>query len=461
MRRFLWTGLLAFEVLVAAGVFLFATQNVSSQSFTGARDPGVRAGAPGAGGAIAGLTANQQAFFQVGKDDFEEAEEVDEGLGPRMNLDSCGGCHAQPAVGGSSPAVNPQFEFATRATATDNVPSFIRADGPVREARFVRNPDGSADGGVAALFTISGRPDAVGCQLEQPDFATQLSRRNVIFRIPTPVFGAGLIEQIEDTALLANQAANATAKSQLGIRGRANLAVSGRTISGATNRNGNDGTITRFGWKAQNVSLLVFSGEAYNVEMGITSELFQNEREQNPDCYFASVPNDVQNMDEKFALNGVTGVQNFANFQRFLAPPTPSLTTPGGSQSLARGREAFVSTGCALCHTPTLRTSETSTIAALRNQPANLFSDLLLHDMGVGLADNVSQGQAGPRDFRTAPLWGLGQRIFFLHDGRTSDLVEATRAHQSTGSEANGVINKFNVLREDVKQDLLNFLRSL
>jgi CxxC motif-containing protein (DUF1111 family) len=461
MRRFLWTGLLACEVLAAAGVFLFATQNVSSQSFTGARDPGVRYGAPGAGGAIAGLTANQQAFFQVGQDDFEEAEEVDEGLGPRMNLDSCGGCHAQPAVGGSSPAVNPQFEFATRGTATDKVPSFIRADGPVREARFVRNPDGSADGGVAALFTISGRPGAVGCQLEQPDFATQLSRRNVIFRIPTPVFGAGLIEQIEDTALLANQAANATAKSQLGIRGRANLAVSGRTISGLTNRNGNDGTITRFGWKAQNVTLLVFSGEAYNVEMGITSELFQNEREQNPDCYFASVPNDVQDMDEKTALKGVTGVQNFANFQRFLAPPTPSLTTPGGSQSIARGRDAFVSAGCALCHTPTLRTSETSAIAALRNQSANLFSDLLLHDMGAGLADGVSQGQAGPRDFRTAPLWGLGQRIFFLHDGRTSDLVEAIRAHESTGSEANGVINQFNVLREDVKQDILNFLRSL
>ena len=81
--------------------------------------------------------------------------------------------------------------------------------------------------------------------------------------------------------------------------------------------------------------------------------------------------------------------------------------------------------------------------------------------MGVGLADGISQGQAGPRDFRTAPLWGLGQRIFFLHDGRTSDLLEAIQAHQSDGSEANEVIKKFNDLREDVKQDILNFLRSL
>ena len=125
--------------MVAAGVFLFATQNVSSQSFTRARDPGVRGGAAGAGGAIPGLTSNQQAFFEVGKDDFNEAEEVEDGLGPRMNLDGCGGCHAQPAIGGSSPAVNPQFEFAERGSAKDKVPSFIRADGPIREARFVRD----------------------------------------------------------------------------------------------------------------------------------------------------------------------------------------------------------------------------------------------------------------------------------------------------------------------------------
>jgi CxxC motif-containing protein (DUF1111 family) len=81
--------------------------------------------------------------------------------------------------------------------------------------------------------------------------------------------------------------------------------------------------------------------------------------------------------------------------------------------------------------------------------------------MGVGLADGVSQGQAGPREFRTAPLWGLGQRLFFLHDGRTSDLIMAIRAHRSAFSEANGVVANFNMLSEKSKQDLLNFLRSL
>lgn len=463
MRRFFWKAFLAFLVLVAVGFLPVHIQEVSSQSVAGtvARDPGVRGGPPAAGGPIAGLVGNQQAFFEAGRADFAEVEEVDEGLGPRMNLDSCGGCHAQPAIGGSSPALNPQVAFATKDGGTDRLPSFIRANGPVREARFVRNPDGTADGGVAALFTITGRNGDTQCQIPQPDFATQLANRNVIFRTPTPLFGAGLIEQIEDSTILANLAGNPTVKTQLGIRGRANVATSGRTISGVANRNGNDGTITRFGWKAQNVSLLLFSGEAYNVEMGISSELFQNEREQDSNCYFKSVPNDTQDMDARSVFTGTTGIQHFANFQRLLAPPTPSLTTPGGAASITRGRDRFVSTGCALCHTPTLYSSDTSTVLALKGKVANLFSDLAIHDMGVGLADGVSQGQAGPRDFRTAPLWGLGKRIFFLHDGRTKDLVEAIQAHQSTGSEANGVINKFNNLREDVKQDLLNFLRSL
>jgi CxxC motif-containing protein (DUF1111 family) len=202
--------------------------------------------------------------------------------------------------------------------------------------------------------------------------------------------------------------------------------------------------------------------------MGITNELFQSERDQTPSCQFATVPNDVQNLDAAenaatrlaAALAATTAIQNFANFQRFLAPPKPDPNSPGGSNSIGRGKGLFSSVGCALCHTPALRTGN-ATVAVLRFQTANLYSDLLVHDMGVGLADGVSQGAAGPREFRTAPLWGLGQRIFFLHDGRTDNLKEAIREHQSTGSEANAVITNFNRLSEFQKQDLLNFLRSL
>jgi len=429
-----------------------------------AKDPGVRGGAAAAGGAIAGLTKNELSFFDAGKNDFVEEETVREGLGPTMNLDSCGGCHLHPAVGGTSPPVNPQIAFANKAGATNVIPSFVTRNGPVREARFVRNADGAPDGGVHDLFTIAGRSDAPGCGLRQPDFEGELARRNVIFRIPTPVFGAGLIEQIPDRAILANQAAEMPRKESMRIKGRPNITLAGRTISGQANLNGNDGTVARFGWKAQNKSLLVFAGEAYNVEMGITNELFQTERDETPSCQFAKRPNDVTNTSATTPLDAISAIQKFAFFMRFLAPPVPSPDSPGGADSIKRGRELFSAIGCALCHTPTLRTGD-SAVAALRDQAVNLYSDLLVHDMGAGLADGVTQGQAGPREFRTAPLWGLGQRLFFLHDGRTSDLLEAIRAHQSgsffDASEANEVIKNFSHLRENQKQDVLNFLRSL
>jgi CxxC motif-containing protein (DUF1111 family) len=113
-----------------------------------------------------------------------------------------------------------------------------------------------------------------------------------------------------------------------------------------------------------------------------------------------------------------------------------------------------------LCHTPSLQTG-TFPVAVLTNKPVNLYSDLLVHHMGVGLADDIVQGAAGPDEFRTAPLWGVGQRLFFLHDGRATDLLTAIQAHASSGSEANGSVAAFNRLKANERQDILNFLRSL
>jgi len=145
---------------------------------------------------------------------------------------------------------------------------------------------------------------------------------------------------------------------------------------------------------------------------------------------------------------------------RFLAPPEPSTNTPGGEESIKRGAKTFEMIGCSACHTPELRTSPIGTVAALRDRPVRLYSDLALHKMG-DLADGISQGLAGKDEFRSAPLWGLGQRVFFLHDGRTSDLVEAIVAHGSNGSDAKSVIDLYIALSDKDKQDLLNFLRSL
>jgi CxxC motif-containing protein (DUF1111 family) len=442
LRRAVWAGL--------AATALAATAHAQV-------DPGVRGGAPGAGLPFGDLTTNERSFFDVGQEDFAEQEGVGDGIGPRFNLDGCAGCHLQPAVGGTSPATNPQVAIATAFGAQNTVPSFITANGPVREARFKFNSNGSRDGGVHALYTIRGRVDdtgnASGCTAAQEDFATQLANNNVIFRIPTPTFGAGLMEMIPDQTLINNVNASPNTKASFGISGR-------------LNRNGNDGTVSRFGWKAQNESLLLFSGEAYNVEMGISNELFQVERDENASCQFASHPNDVTNVDGPLPTDTISAIEKFSFFMRFLAPPTPSTNSPGGSASIARGRAAFTAVGCGLCHTPTLRTG-ISTVAALSNKDANLFSDLALHQMGPGLADNVLQGGARGDEFRTAPLWGLGQRIFFLHDGRTSDLRAAIAAHRSNGnsqfgpSEANTSVNSFNALSAGSRQDVLNFLRSL
>ncbi|HET9391302.1 MAG TPA: di-heme oxidoredictase family protein [Steroidobacteraceae bacterium] len=447
------------RVAVISGI-AFITLTAAASAAT---DPGVRSGVS-AGDPLPGLTADETALFMAGQTAFAEVEGVGEGLGPRFNLDSCLGCHAFPIHGGSSPPVNPQATVATAMGSHNSLPVFISANGPVREARFKFTPSGARDGGVHSLFVISGRTDATGnatqCTAVQEDFNTQWQRGNVSLRIPTPTFGAGLIESIADTALVSNLAANGRQKSQLGI-------------SGHLNTNGNDGRVARFGWKAQNVSLLMFAGEAYNVEMGITNELFPTERDLNATCQTASTPNDVIGKRDLANLTDILDdIDKFALFMRFLAPPVPSATTPGGSDSISRGRQAFGNVGCGLCHTPSLTTDATA-VAALANKPVPLYSDLALHHMGPKLADNILQGAAGPDEFRTAPLWGLGQRVYFLHDGRSSDLVQAIEAHASSGShspgsvasttpsEANQVIANFEGLNDRAKQDLLNFLRSL
>ena len=141
---------------IAGSPFLFMqevasqTSSATSTSFT-ARDPGVRPGTNYVGKPYEKMTPNQYVFFNAARLEFAAAEEVDEGLGPRMNLDSCGGCHAFPALGGTSPYVNPQVAFAGRS---NSIPSFIKANGPVREARFVRNPDGTPDGGVHSIVAL-------------------------------------------------------------------------------------------------------------------------------------------------------------------------------------------------------------------------------------------------------------------------------------------------------------------
>jgi CxxC motif-containing protein (DUF1111 family) len=173
---------------------------------------------------------------------------------------------------------------------------------------------------------------------------------------------------------------------------------------------------------------------------------------------FNGTPEDHTDNNELGAGNTAdvsSDVVNFAATMRFLAPPTPAAPTP----STINGQAVFVSVGCANCHTPSLTTTF-SPFTPLNQVTYSPFSDIAVHNMGT-LADRVPQGGAGGDEFRTAPLWGVGQRLFFLHDGRTSNIVTAINAHSSTGSEANTSVVNLAAQSASNQQDVVNFLRSL
>lgn len=469
----------------ATGIALLLILSMASIGTWAQKDPGPRPGAPGAGGPYLTLNANELSLFSHAFQRFAKSVSVSgtiekgKGLGPTFNGNACAMCHAQPTAGGSSPGLtapeephpNPQVALATLDGATNSVPSFITARGPVFVARFVRKADGSLDGGVHGLYTIAGRTDARGCTLKQPDFAQSMADNNVALRIPTPLYGLGLVENTPDAILRANLASTEAARSKLGIAGTFNISP-------------NNGTITRFGWKAQNQSLLMFVAEAANVEEGISNELFPDKRDAVPGCVFNATPEDsssILNPNSQSSNFGTpagtvsemsSDIVNFAAFISLLAPPKPAHPAP----STENGATLFTEIGCALCHSPSLKTAA-SIYPAMSEVTYRPFSDFALHHMGSRLADGIYQGAAGPDQFRTAPLWGVGQRLFFLHDGRTSDLLQAIEDHSSgkncqaqhdsrplqhsCSSEADTVIRNFKALTPAQIQDILNFLRAL
>ena len=455
------TGRWSLWMVLCAFAFVFSTLVMADNFPT---DPGPRGGNAGAGGQIANLTLKESKFFDTGADEFQEVQSVtgsvagtEPGLGPRFNSNSCASCHAHPAIGGTSPAINPQVSVALQAQV-DLVTGLqiISPTGPVREVRFV------GDGGVHDLFTIFGLPGTPGnCTLSQPDFTAAAAVGGSFpgilrFRIPTPTFGLGLIEAIEDFTILSN------------VHGGKLFGITGNE-----NRNGNDGTVTRFGWKAQNKSLVIFSGEAYNVEQGITNELFPDERGEggtpdSQDCRrVLPAPQDSVKYELTQPQKVIDNVTDFSNFMRFLAAPVQVASYGSVThQQIVDGEAAFNKAGCNICHIKSMITGSHAN-AALTFKQVNLFSDLLVHDVGTG--DGISQGGANGNQFRTAPLWGVGQRLFFLHDGRASDIVAAIKAHG--GPEATRVINNFNGvsttpddgsnLSLTESQNLVYFLRSL
>jgi CxxC motif-containing protein (DUF1111 family) len=426
-----------------------------------AKDPGVRPTPIGAGSYYGNLPAAQVSMEPDFTAAFNRAVVVPNtpgtpggGLGPVFNSNSCASCHAQPAVGGSSPANNPLFSVYQENGAINSMPAFITPTGPILVPRFVYQSDlRTPDGQVHQLFTITGRSDAGTCTVAQPNFAAAAAQNNLVFRQPIPVFGDGLLDIIRDSDILANMKSNVTLKQQLGISGHPNIVT-------------NDHSIARFGWKAQIKSLHEMVALEEQVQKGLSNEAFPNEQNETPGCVLNGVPEDSPNFsvgmraNTSARINYVGDSQRAALFARYMAPPRPAI-----GLGTSTGQAQFNAIGCNLCHTQSFTTPLSSTLKS--NFQVNLFSDLLVHHMGACLADNIVQGTAQGDEFRTAPLWGAGQRVFFMHDGRTTNIVTAIEDHFCAAngtygpSEANAVVNAFNALSSKNQQALINFLRNL
>jgi CxxC motif-containing protein (DUF1111 family) len=394
-----------FVFIATTGVFIlvFAQWRINSQPLSAADSENLTNPLPD-------LTPQETAHFMAGLEDFLEVETVEDGLGPVFNGKSCAECHAVPSVGGSEPNVGVARE--TRIGRLFNK-VFDPLDGSVSVNR---------GGGLLQQRAIN----LPGCHLKGevvPPEATFVS-----LRISTPLFGAGLIEAILDATILANQSNG----------GRPNYVFNPDT--GGTE-------LGRFGWKAQVATLHQFAGDAYLNEMGITNPSFPHENlpqgEPIPSgCDTVADPED----------DG-SGVTAFTNFMRFLAPaPRRPVTV-----QVQLGEQVFSQIGCASCHVPTMTTGPNS-VAALSNQRVNLFSDLLLHAMGAGLADGIEQGRAEGDEFRTAPLWGLSRRDRFMHDGGSNTIEKAILRH---GGEAQNARDRFGGLSPADHDALLAFLDSL
>ncbi len=342
------------------------------------------------GDPLPGITPVEFEEFRLGLEDFLEVETAEEGLGPAFNGTSCASCHNVPAVGGVSPVAE------------------VRAGRRLQDGSFA-HLDTSGES-LFHLFSIPGH----ACQPMIPADANVIIRR-----VPIPLFGAGLVEAIDDDTLVA--LADLQSRGRDGISGRASV---------ISDRGTGERRIGRFGWKAQHATLLTFGADAYLNEMGITNDLFPTEVAVGVDaprmvlCDPIPDPEDIADPRTRRR-----GIDNFASFMRFLAP----ISRGTGDEVARAGEAVFGAIGCAGCHVPELTTGPNAN-PLLHRQIVPLYSDLLLHDVGTG--DGIPQAAAAPEEMRTPALWGVRFRRPLLHDGSAATVEDAIRRHRGEAESA-------------------------
>ena len=374
---------------------------------------------PEPGDPLPGLTPAARARFETGREVFEREFTPETGLGPLFNSNSCGECHEDPKLGGTGD------EIEVHATA-------LLVRGPAAAAPGSPGAGPACDplvdqgGPIVQQQVTPALKEALGIDAESiPPRATSTGRRT------TPaILGFGLLDAVPDEAILAY--ADPEDRDRDGISGRPNRFV--------------DGRLGRFGRKAFAPDLREFNAGAFLIEQGITSPSQPAEETINGQPVPPGVDPapDPELSDEDLARAD--------DFVRFLAPPS---RLPGGRES-RRGERVFTEIGCASCHVPRLVTGK-SPVRAIHRQTVGAFTDLLLHDMGPGLAD-VCLGLATPSEFRTEPLMGLRLKSSFLHDGRAASVEDAIRQHGGEGQRAR---DRFDALPEARRLSLIRFLKTL
>jgi CxxC motif-containing protein (DUF1111 family) len=380
------------------------------QLMTTAPEPGDLFDAP-----LDGLSADEAAAFALGDEQFARPFSIAGGLGPIFNNVSCASCHSGDGRG------RPENVLTRISLAGDPA---LELGGPQLQDRAIPGAE------------PEGLPP--GCETSR--------------RLPPPVFGAGLIEAIPAQTLLA--LADPNDADGDGISGRANMVTPPPFVPAHEPGAGSGPEVGRFGRKAQVSTVLQQVVDAYHQDMGITTD-FRPDENVNP---LASRPTEASDRcaDPELPAGDVRAV---VGYLRLLAPPEPGPMTTRRE----RGRELFGTIACASCHVPAIRTGP-STTHALANREVALYSDLLLHDMGDGLADHRPDGQADGREWRTTPLWGLrvmrdflrGQ-AFLLHDGRAHTVEDAILLH---GGEAQAARDRFALLSADDRAALIDFVES-
>lgn len=410
------------------------------------------------GEAFPSMSEYYERLHDIGDKAFEQTfvsapAPINQGLGPIFNNVSCVSCHIGDGRGKAPNAgvISGASPFLIRLS----VPGQDTHGGPLPAPNYggqlqtaaIFASQAEATVNLSYSYITDYFSDGESYELRVPTitlsnmYAGSVAGLMISPRLAPPVFGLGLLEAIPEANLLAN--ADEMDSDGDGISGRANYVWS--VENQAT-------TIGRFGWKANVPSVIEQVAGAYHGDMGVTTYLFPTESSYGQSQY-------IHYYDESDLSDSLLTMTSF--YIKTLAVPARRDVN---ETEVMRGKEVFADAKCVVCHVPKQRTGVDVSFPAVSNQLIFPYTDMLLHDMGSGLADNRPDFLATGQEWRTTPLWGIGltQNVNghtnFLHDGRARNLMEAIMWH---GGEAESAKQYVKNLPKSDRDALIQFLKSL